>query len=92
MNVERKHFKMDCDVGLGPGTLYIEFEGEWATRQAECYQGEWFSSNQKDYHSELGISLADQPLSRIGLGCDERISAEEFEEAWNQALAKDADD
>ena len=81
-----RYFKGNCDVGLGPGTIYNEFCGETATRQAEQYNGRWFSSKDTDYHEELGIALCDRYLSEIehSEGLME-ISSTEFEAAWLEA-------
>jgi hypothetical protein len=78
------------DTGLGPGKVFLEFEGEWATRQVEVYRDRWLCS-MVDYHPEIGGGLVDQPLSVLDLGPDNAISREEFERIWDEAVRRSAD-
>jgi hypothetical protein len=72
--------------GIGKGAVWLEFDGDWATRQVELYDGRWYSSV-GEYHPDLGGGgLADQPLQEHEFQPSEEISAEEFEAAWNEAL------
>jgi RNA recognition motif-containing protein len=79
-----KYFKFTVESDLGTGTQYIEFdENNWAIRQAECHEGQWFNSSRKKYHPELGgIALFDQQLTDLGMQRGEQIDAEEFTLAW----------
>ena len=79
-----KYFKFPAESDLGIGVQYIEFDDEdWPIRQAECYGGRWFNSNQR-YHQELGgMGLCDQKLSAAGMKMGDRIDDREFELAWN---------
>jgi hypothetical protein len=82
------YFKHEAESELGLGVVYLEFNGNWASRQVEIYEDKWFLSN-RDYHPETGgLSLCDQPLSEIGLGIEHEISQSEFEIVWNEALKK----
>ena len=78
-----KYYKFfDAESEFGEGLQYIEFDGDWATRQVECYGDRWFNSNQR-YHQELGgMGLCDQKLSAAGMKIGDPIDAREFESAW----------
>jgi hypothetical protein len=84
----KRYFKTQSESDLGLGTMYLEFEGEWATRQVECYGDRWFHSDPgapRAYHDGVGPALVDQPLGELGLGEDAEISAAEFEAVWVKA-------
>jgi len=81
----KKYYKRDAESDLGFGTVYLEFDGEWATRQVEKYGERWFCSN-VEYHEDIGPALVDQPLSVLELSIENEISLFEFEEAWEQAI------
>jgi hypothetical protein len=84
----KRYFKREFtpDMNMGEGAVYVEFDGEWATRQVDRYQGRWYSADDpKDYHPGLGMGLTDQPLSKIDLGSEHEISAEEFDRVWAEA-------
>jgi hypothetical protein len=78
-----KYFKFPAESDLGEGCQYIEFNDEgWPIRQAECYNGRWFNSNQK-YHQELdSVGLWDQRLTESGMNLSEVVDAHEFEAVW----------
>lgn len=82
----KRYFRTACDIGLGPGYCYQEFDDQWATRQVEIYRDRTLSSMEED--AEWGMNLSDQPLSEIDLSQTQEISAVEFEEAWDQAKRK----
>jgi hypothetical protein len=79
-----KYFKFPAESDLGEGSQYIEFNDQgWPVRQAECYEGRWFNSNQK-YHQELdSIGLWDQRLTESGIKLGEVIDDQEFEAIEN---------
>lgn len=85
----KRYFKREYnESAVGPGVIYNEFDGEWATRQVEVYGDRWFSSLD-DYNPELDAGgLADKPLSELDLGPEYEISQEEFEDAWQSALRR----
>ena len=85
-----KYFKFVVESDLGRGTQYIEFgEDNWAIRQAECHEGQWFNSCNRKYHPELGgISLFDQQLTEGGMQRGKSIDASEFELAWELSNKK----
>lgn len=81
----KHYFKHEGESDLGIGVVYMEFDGDWATRQIERYGTRWFCSN-KEYHPEIGPGLADQPLSASDLESEDEISKEEFEAVWEEAI------
>jgi len=81
----RRYFARDAESDLGHGVVYMEFDGETATRQVERYGERWFDSR-TEYHPEIGPGLVDQPLSALGLGPADEITEEQFEEAWRQSV------
>jgi hypothetical protein len=83
-----KYFKFTVESDLGTGTQYIEFdEDNWAIRQAECHEGQWFNSFNEKYHPELGgIALFDQQLTELGMQRGKLIDAEEFALAWKSSI------
>jgi hypothetical protein len=74
----KRYFKHEAESDLGTGVAYLEFDGEWAVRQIERYNNRWFCSK-KEYHPEIGPTLADQPLSELELKPKDEIASEEFE-------------
>jgi hypothetical protein len=83
----KKYFKREAESGLGKGTVYLEFDCDWATRQVEVYGDRWFDST-REYHPELGPALVDPPLSVLDLKPEQGITAQEFEEIWKKAMSK----
>ena len=83
----KSYFKREAESDLGIGTVYLEFDGEWAIRQVENYGEKWFRSD-RQFHSEIGPALCDQPLSQLGLTFLDQISEDEFERAWVRAVIK----
>jgi hypothetical protein len=81
----KRYYKGPGESMIGTGVIYIEFDGEWPTRQAERYDNQWFCSK-KAFHPGIGPGLSDRPLSELDLTQVQEISQEEFEEAWNEAL------
>jgi hypothetical protein len=82
----KRYFRRDGDwPGVGTGSVWLEFEGDYATRQVELYDGKWHSSIDK-FHPDLGGSLTHEPLSVHEFVPSEEIAAEEFEKAWDEAL------
>ena len=69
---------------LGPGRFYVEFDGEWATRQ-----GELFADGLRPASRDPGYFLCDQPLSRLTSAPPiEESTADEFEGAWRRSGAE----
>jgi hypothetical protein len=81
----KRYFKHEAESDLDAGVAYLEFEGEWAIHQVEKYNDRWFCSN-KEYHPEIGPTLADQPLSEMEFKPEYEISSEEFEGVWEEAM------
>ena len=83
----KRYFKREIrpeDSELGAGVVWLEFDGEQPTRQVERYADRWFSSR-KEYRPEIGGGLVDQPLSELSLRPEHEITADEFEEAWEES-------
>jgi hypothetical protein len=73
--------------GRGEGWAWLEFDEEgWTTRRVERYGDRWFCSI-LDYHPDVGPCLCDQPLDQLELRPEEEITRDEFETAWQAALA-----
>lgn len=83
------YFKHEAETDLGEGAVYLEFDGNWVSRQVEVYGDKWFCSN-KNYYTEIGLALCDQPLGELDLGSEHEISQSEFEAAWNEALKRNS--
>lgn len=79
----KKYFKHYAESDLGVGEAYLEFRGQWASRQVEVYPQKWRRADQ-----ENNTWLADQPLDAIGLESEHEITAEEFESIWEEALER----
>lgn len=70
------------------GLAYIEFTEDYPSRQAEFHGGKWYTSENTDYHEDLGPSLCDQPLSSMVFTDEDRvtqITALEFQLIWDEA-------
>lgn len=74
------YFKHDAESDLGTGTAYIDVTDSWPSRQIEICGETWRWGDEA--HNEW---LADQPLDALDLGEADAISAEEFEQAWQEA-------
>lgn len=83
----KSYYRRAAESDLGEGVAYIEFDGEWATRQVEIYGDRWFDSRTA-FHDEIGPGLCDQPLSEMGMLDEEEITAEEFERIWAEAVVR----
>jgi hypothetical protein len=81
----KRYYKHHAESEMGLGVAYLEFDGEWATRQVEIYGERWFCSTKK-YHPAIGPGLSDQPFSVLVLGPEHEITGEEFEVIWEKAL------
>lgn len=65
---------------------YIEFTDGWPTRQVDIVDGRYYTSLDEPVPG-VGGGLADQSLYSLALPDEWEISAQEFEEIWQQALA-----
>jgi hypothetical protein len=81
-----KHFKHWAESELGDGIVLMEAMGDEIVRQVEIY-GSTFVWCDQSGQSDQRFMLADQPLSSLGLGAENEITAAEFEDAWNKAKA-----
>ena len=65
---------------------YIEFTGDWASRQVEEYpdENEWFFCDAESSFKDK-LRMCDQPLSRIKLKEKDIVDRPEFERAWESA-------
>jgi len=67
----------------GLGVIYTEFTGQRASRQINVLNGHSYASScLQDYVPEVGFDLSDSI----------RISQEEFERIWTQAVASGQND
>jgi hypothetical protein len=69
----------------GEGLQFIEFDGQWASRQVECYAGKYLSVCDQTPLELACIKLCDQPLSLLELQPEDISSENEFNTAWNQS-------
>jgi hypothetical protein len=83
----KRYFKREAESDHGLGVVYMEFDGEAASRQVEIYGDRWFDSR-TSYYPDVGPGLCDQPLSELGMLDEEEITDKEFEQVWEKALNK----
>ncbi len=76
-----RYFKSSvADPRLGEGTVWVEFDGEYPTRQVERFGDRWFNSLDEP------TRIVDQPFSNMDPEiAEDEISREEFEAAWEKA-------
>jgi len=80
----KRYFKHWAECDDFEGTAYLEFEGDWATRQVVvCGCPAWHLGD--EHHLE---NLPDLPFAELELGAEHAISAEEFERIWEEALSR----
>ena len=79
----KRCFKREAESELGAGTACIEVTNGWPSRQVEVYGKTWRWGDET--HPE---HLADQPLDVLELLDEHAISAEEFEQAWREAIKR----
>ena len=79
----KRYFKHDAESDLGEGVAYMEITDGWPSRQVEVYGEKWRWADEA--HNEL---LADQPFEVLELGQEHEIQADEFEQAWQEALKR----
>ena len=84
MTMTTKHFKNWAESELGEGIAFIEAVGNNIVRQVEIYDSTFVWCDQSG-QSDDRFMLADQPLSSLGLGPENEITAAEFEDAWSKA-------
>jgi hypothetical protein len=84
----RRYFRSATETLIGNGEVYIEFDGEWATRQVDVIDERWFRSDRRDYHPEIGVALTDQPLSMLDPAAEDEITQAKFEHVWEEALRR----
>ncbi|MGR6922411.1 hypothetical protein ACU635_49865 [[Actinomadura] parvosata] len=78
----KRYFRHEAESDLGEGIAYLEFDGQWVSRQLEIYEDGVFRGTASDSPD----MMTDQPLEELGLTEEHEISAEEFNEAWHQHL------
>lgn len=84
----KRYFKSATETDIGNGEVYVEFDGEWATRQVDVIGQRWFCSHGHTYHPEIGLALLDQPLSVAQPDPEYEITASDFEQVWREALER----
>lgn len=77
MNTYYKHY---AESDWGEGTVYLEIKEGWVVRQVEVYGSKYLYGDDK--HPD---HLADQPFSVLGLGQQDEITKQEFEQIWMKA-------
>ncbi len=86
MSTTRKHYKHPAESEIGPGTLYIEAQGDVIVRQVESYRSVLVWAD-KSGQADDRFPLSDQPLSWLDLDEDDGITAGEFDAVWKRAKA-----
>jgi hypothetical protein len=81
----KKYYKFTIELRYGAVTDYIEFEGDWATRQVRYCDGKWQNAVISDADGVRSMSICDQPLSEISISANNHIDVDKFNWAWNQA-------
>ena len=77
----------------GLGVIYTEFTGQRASRQINVLNGHSYaSSSLQDYVPEVGFLLYDGRKDELDLSDSIKISQEEFERIWAQAVASGQND
>lgn len=77
----------------GLGGIYTEFTGQRATRQINVLNGHSYASScLQDYVPEVGFLLYDGRKDELDLSDSIKISQEEFERIWAQAVASGQND
>ncbi|GAA0491378.1 hypothetical protein [Streptomyces olivaceiscleroticus] len=72
------------------GVAYYEFIDGTPTRQVTNVDDLWLSSR-RDHHPAVGPLLTDQLLQPGEFDEDDRITANEFEEAWRRAIEQEGE-
>ena len=71
----------------GVGSLYTEFTDQRASRQISLLNGQSYASScLQDYHPEIGYLLYDGQKEDLDISDSIKISQEEFERIWAQAV------
>ena len=71
----------------GVGSLYTEFTDQRASRQISLLNGQSYASScLQGYHPEIGYLLYDGQKEDLDISDSIRISQEEFERIWAQAV------
>ena len=80
------YYKCAAKLKRGRMVQYIEFTGDWASRQVEEYPdgNEWFFCDAESSFKDK-LRMCDQPLSRIKLKEKDIVDRPEFEKAWESA-------
>jgi hypothetical protein len=82
---EKRYFKLDpADLEEGEGIEYLEFEGDFCTRQIENYNEQWRCYQQK--RGALDTAMCDQPLHALDFPPEFEITSSEFEDAWRNCM------
>ena len=77
----------------GLGVIYTEFTGQRASRQINVLNGHSYASScLQDYVPEVGFLLYDGRKDELDLSDSIKISQEEFERIWAQAVANGQND
>jgi len=91
---EKEYYYYDnSEFMSGLGVIYTEFTGQRASRQINVLNGySYASSCLQDYVPEVGFLLYDGRKDELDLSDSIKISQEEFERIWAQAVASGQND
>lgn len=82
-----KYYKFfDAESEFGEGLQYIEFDGDRAIRQVECYGDKWLNVDIGNCKEWGRITLCDQPISKLCIRDSNVMSANEFESMWAKSI------
>lgn len=85
------YFRLDIEtMDYRDGVAYYEFTDRVPTRQVTNVDGLWLSSR-RDHHPVVGPLLTDQWLQPGEFDEGDRITADEFEEAWRRAIEQEGE-
>ena len=90
---EKEYYYGNSEFMSGLGVIYTEFTGQRASRQINVLNGySYASSCLQDYVPEVGFLLYDGRKDELDLSDSIKISQEEFERIWAQAVASGQND
>jgi hypothetical protein len=83
----KKHYKFVVhSKTYGKGVQFLEFDGQWASRQVECYEDKCLSVCDQTPKGKSFIKLCDQPLHLLQLQPEDVSNENEFKLFWDQAV------
>lgn len=90
---EKEYYYGNSEFMSGLGVIYTEFTGQRASRQINVLNGHSYASScLQDYVPEVGFLLYDGRKDELDLSDSIKISQEEFERIWAQAVPSGQND